>query len=548
MKRLLPYTLLAAVVLVVLVGPALGACGESRQLRTATLVWTRDFDSFNPLYTRMWEAAITQQLWNCWAWDWDEAGSPHPVLVKELPTQANGGIAANGRVVTFRLRDDIVWSDGQPLTSADFVFTYQMAIAPGNSVVRRYPYDQILQVEAPDERTVVVTFREPFAPWQGTLWQGLLPAHVLKPVYERAKTLDNAEWNRKPTVGCGPFVLNEWVPGSLVRFAANERYWLGRPAIDGIVIRLASDRASQVAALRSGSADLGAAITYADALSLQEAGLAVSATYAGYNEGLYFYLDPQKGHPAVQDVRVRQAIALGFDRATFCQEQFLGLTRPAASGWDNTVWVDPNLEPWPYDPGRARALLDEAGWTDTDGDGVRDKDGIALILRHGTTSSELRHVAQVRFQEQLAAIGIRIDLLQFEDALFFANFADGGPAATGQLDLFEYSSAPRFPDPDTAEWLCAELPSAEQAAGRNWTALCDPTLDTLFKAQSSQIDPLKRQATWQQITRRIYENVYWLGLWQDPDLWAVGPRLRNVRLSAATPFFNAREWELVESK
>jgi peptide/nickel transport system substrate-binding protein len=323
---------------------------------------------------------------------------------------------------------------------------------------------------------------------------------------------------------------------------------LGRPLLDEIVIRFVSDQASQVAALRSGSADLGASITYVDAPALQEAGLDISITYAGYNEGLFFLLDPQKGHPALQDVRVRQAIALGFDRAAFCEEQFYGLTQPAATGWDRTRWVDPTLEPWPYDPERARELLDEAGWTDTDGDGVRDKDGIALVLSHGTTASELRHSAQVFFQQQMAAIGVQITLQGFADDRFFAGFADGGPVATGQLDLFEYSSAPRFPDPDTDEWLCAEIPSTEHVAGRNWAALCDPTLDALLKAQSSQMDPVKRQSTFQEITRYIYEHVYWLGLWQDPDLWAVGPRLQNVHISAATPFFNAREWEILETK
>lgn len=548
MKRPLSPILLLAITSMVLLGAALGACGESRQSKTVTMLWVGEFDSLNPLYTQMWEATITQQLWNCWAWDWDEANNAHPVLVQEIPTQANGGIAPNGRVITFRLRDDIAWSDGQPITSADFVFTYQMAIAPDNTVITRYPYDQVQEVQAPDARTVVVTFYEPFAPWLGTLWQGLLPAHILQPAYERAGTIDNAEWNRRPTVGCGPFVFREWTTGSMARFGANERYWLGRPALDEIVIRFVSDSASQVAALRSGTADLGTAIAYADAPVLQEAGLTLFATYSGYNEGLFFYLAPPKGHPALQDARVRQAIALGFDRATFCEQHFHSLTQPAATGWDNTVWVDPTLKPWPYDPDRAQGLLDAAGWTDTDGDGVRDKDGIALVLNYGTTASELRHAVQVQFQEQLAAIGVQINLQSYPDDLFFADFANGGPVATGQLDLFEYSNAPRFPDPDTAEWLCAEIPSAENVGGRNWAALCDPTLDALFKAQSSQMDPLKRQATFQEITRLIHGNVYWLGLWQDPDLWAVGPRLRNVQLSAVTPFFNVREWELIESK
>jgi peptide/nickel transport system substrate-binding protein len=197
----------------------------------------------------MWFSSITQQIWNCWAWDFDDQNNPRPVLVKEMPSEENGGISPDGRVITLKLRDDIVWSDGKPITSEDFVFTYEMTMNPKNTVASTHPYDKLEKVEAPDARTVVMTFKEPFAAWQATLWRGLLPAHILRPVFEKEGTIDNAGWNRAPTVGCGPFVFKEWESGSFIRFVANDNYWLGRPKIDEIFIRIVPDDASQVQSL-----------------------------------------------------------------------------------------------------------------------------------------------------------------------------------------------------------------------------------------------------------------------------------------------------------
>jgi peptide/nickel transport system substrate-binding protein len=419
-----------------------------------------------------------------------------------------------------------------------------MTMSPKNTVASTFPYDKLEKVEAPDPKTVVMTFKEPFAAWQATLWHGLLPAHILRPVFEKEGTIDNAEWNRAPTVGCGPFVFKEWESGSFIRFVANENYWLGRPKIDEIFIRIVPDDASQVAALKAGDADLGTFIAYSDIPTLEQAGVHMVKVFSGYNEGWYFYLHPEKGHPALKDVRVRQAIALAFDRFSVCKDLLLGLTKPPATYWANTPWQDPTLEPWPYDPERAKQLLDEAGWKDTNGDGVRDKDGVELVLTLGTTTREIRRDVQAVAQQQLAQVGIKLELANADSDIFFGSYGEGGPCATGQYDIFEYSTTPQYPDPDTADWLCSEIPSDENPSGVNWQSVCDEELDGLFKLQATQVDPAERQQTFHKITRLIYEKVYWLGVWEDPDIWAVGPRLKNVRLSGATPFFNIVEWDL----
>ena len=512
----------------------------------ATFIWTQEFDSLSPLYTNMWFSAITQQLWNCWAWDFDENANPHPVLVKEMPSAANGGISADGKTITLKLRDDIKWSDGTPLTADDFIFTYEMTMNPANAVATQSPYDQLDSVTAPDPQTVVMVFKEPYAPWVGTLWHGLVPKHIVEPQFTAAGSLDQVEWNRAPTVGCGPFTFAEWESGSFARFVANDTYWLGRPKIDEIFFRFVPDDASQVAALKAGDGDLGTFISYSDIPTLEESKVAMVTVFSGYNEGIYFYMDPEKGHPALQDVNVRKAIAYATDRASLCKDLLLDLTKPSASDWDNTSWVDPSIQPYPFDAGQANTLLDTAGWKDSNGDGTRDKDGVELVLDYGTTTREIRKDTQAVFQQQLAAVGIKVNLLNAESDLFFSSYGEGGPAATGEYDIFEYSTVFNFPDPDIAEWNCDEIPTDEKPEGQNWMAVCDPELHELFAKQRTQIDIAERQATFHQITKYIFDQVYWLGIWQDPDIWAVGPRLKNVKLSGATPFFNIAEWELSE--
>jgi peptide/nickel transport system substrate-binding protein len=513
------------------------------QPKVATFIFTQEFDTLNPLYTNMWFSTITHQIWNCWAWAFDEVNNPLPVLVKEMPSTANGGISADGKVITLKLRNDLKWSDGTPLTAEDFIFTYEMTMNAANTVSTQHPYDKIEKIEAPDAQTVVTTFKDPYAPWTGTLWHGILPKHVLKPAFDQAGNINEAAWNHAPTVGCGPFVFEEWESGSFARFVANENYWLGKPKIDEIFIRFVPDDASQIAALQAGEGDLGTFIAYPDIPTLEQAGIQVIKAFSGYNEGWYINLG-EKGHVALKDVKVRQALAYAFDRFSLNEGLLLGLTVPASTDWDITPYNDPTIAPYPFDPEKAKQLLDEAGWKDTNGDGVRDKDGVELVLKYGTTTREIRKDTQAVAQQQLAEVGIKVELLNYDSDLYFSSYDQGGPAARGDLDIFEYSTTPQFPDPDTADWLCNNIPSDENPSGTNWSALCDQELNDLFELQATQVDFKERQQTFFKITRIIFDKAYWIGLWQDPDMWAISGQLSQVKISGVTPFFNVREWEL----
>ncbi len=180
--------------------------------------------------------------------------------------------------------------------------------------------------------------------------------------------------------------------------------------------------------LQTGEADLGTFISYSDVPTLEEAGVNVISVPSGYNEGWFFYFG-EDGHPALQDLRVREAIAMSLDREALSQDLLLGLTKPANTLWDNMPYVNPDITPWPFDPDAARALLDEAGWVDSNNDGTRDKDGVELILTHGTTIREIRQDAQAVAQQQLAEVGIGLDLQSYDAGVFFAGYGEGGPGS-----------------------------------------------------------------------------------------------------------------------
>lgn len=516
---------------------------EPAMRKVATFIFTQELDTLNPIYTQMWFSSITQQIWNASAWNFDDENNPQPVLVTEIPSADNGGVSADGRTITFKLRDDIQWSDGTPITAADFKFTYDMSIDPANIVASTYPYDQIASVDTPDARTVAVTFNAPFAPWLATLFTYVLPQHVLEPVYQANGSLQEAPWNLAPTVGAGPYVFAEWETGSFMRFVRNDNYYNEPPIIDEIFIQFVPDDASQVAALQTGQGDLGTFIAYSDVPTLKNAGVNVFTVPSGYNEGWFFYLGDDRNSP-VKDVAVRQAIAMGFDRAKLSQDLLLGLTTPAVTFWDDTPYAAPELQAWPYDPAAAMDLLDKAGWVDSNGDGVRDKDGVELVITHGTTNREIRQDTQAVAQQQLAEIGIKLELQSYPADTYFSSYSEGGPCATGQLDICESSNNPAFPDPDTSIFTCREIPTDENPTGVNDQHLCDPDLDALFAQQSTEVDFAARQALFHEISSRIYDQVYWLGIWRDPDIWALSSRVTDARISGATPFWNIAQWDL----
>jgi peptide/nickel transport system substrate-binding protein len=522
---------------------------------TVTITFVQEPDNLNPLYTTMFFSGITRDFWLKALWSFDENNQPVPELAAEIPTASNGGVSADGKTLTIKLRDDVTWSDGTPLTADDFVFTYQMIMSEKNVAQTRYPYeDYVESVEAQDAHTVVVKFKEPFAAWLTNIFsgspsagQGVLPKHILQPVFDKDGTLDNAAWNRAPTVGIGPFVFKEWESGSHLIFTANPK-WIRPPKVEQIFVRIVPDDAAQEAAILAGDTDVGVFLSSDQIEKLEADGkVDVVAVASGYDEGWFLNVNPETAHPAMLDVNVRKAVALATDRFTIVKDLLVEEVNPVSvTFWDGTApYGDPSLKPYPYDPEQTKQLLDQAGWTDTNGDGTRDKDGVELKLRYITNQRQLRVDMQAVVQQQWAAVGIAAELVNYSSDVYWNGYNDGGPQAQGLYDIAQYSSVGSFPDPEISNnWLCSQISSADNPDGANWQGYCNPQMDELLKKQATTLDRDERIRLYYQIEKLMYDEVIYVGIWKDPDLWSVNNRLQGVKLSGATPFWNAGEWSV----
>lgn len=521
--------------------------------KVITIAYTQEPNSLNPLYTNQWFTTNLLDFYDSTTLImYNDKNEAIPWTVKEIPSVDNGGISADGKVITFNLRNDVKWSDGTPLTADDYVFTYQMIMSDKNAVASRDPYDKAVdKVEAKDPQTLVVTFKEPFAPWMAKIFSHLnatnaIPKHILEPVFQKDGTIDKADWNRNPTVGTGPFLFKEWESGSHLTFVANPDFWLGKPKVDQIFIRIVPDDTAQLAAIKAGDVDVGVFINPSDVPDLQKLGTVdVPQVSSGYKESWFFNLSAEgstKGHPALQDVNVRRAVVMAVDREKIDQELLYGLRKPALTFWDDMPQADPTIQPIKFDPEGAKKLLDEAGWK-VGADGIREKDGVKLRLRYVTTTKETRKNTQAIVQQMWKDVGIDADLQNIPSDIFFNPYGDKGPLATGQYDISEYSQAPNFPDPDSPLWLCSEIPSDANPPGNNWQFICDKELDALFQKQAGTVDSKARTEIFHQIAKIMSDKVYWVSIWDDPDIWTVSKKTSNIHFSGATPFWNSYEWD-----
>jgi peptide/nickel transport system substrate-binding protein len=527
--------------------------------KTATMTFFEEPDTLSELYSAMWFGTLAYDLMQLSFWRFDDEGNVNLELAAEFPTIENGLISEDGLTITIPLREGVVWSDGTPVTAHDYIFTTEMIMAEGNAVQSRYPNDTFVEsVTALDDYTVEIVMNEPYVGWSVGLNWNFLPEHVLRPVFEAEGTIDNAEWNRDQSVTNGPFKLKEWEAASHLILEANDDYWRGRPTLDQLFIRIVPDDEAQMAVIKAGDTDIGVFMTAADKPDIDELPeVELVGVPGGYVETWWFNIiseelaaenDLKPGHVALQDKMVRRAIVMGFDRQGLIDSLFYGLYRIPAVFWYDSPYEDTSIEPWPYDPGAAMALLDEAGWVDTNGDGTRDKDGVELVIQYSTTAgNELRESTGLVFQQSMAEIGIGVEILNYSYDVIWNGYGDEGPVALGQYDIAEWSTAADdLPDPNTATWLCSEIPSPDNPAGGNWQGVCSEELDELFTQQAVTVDQDTRIDLFAEIERIMHEQMFWMGVRTDDDFWALNNRIQNVKFSGVDSLWNVYEWDVAE--
>jgi len=518
--------------------------------KEATFSLTSNPESMNPLYASTWYTECVFDLILLPLWNIDDQGQYQVELAKELPTLENGGVTADGLTITLKFRDDANWSDGTPVTADDAVFTYDMIMADGNGVFSRYPYDTYVEsMTAMDAKTLQIKLSGAYADWSTNFFTGVsrvIPKHVLQPVFEAEGTLDNADWNRTAEVVNGPFTLKEFVSDDHLTLAANEGYWRGRPKLDTLFIRIFADDAAQLAALQSGQSDIGSYIVGDQIPTLEDTGMFEILTSAnGYIVTVFMNIDPKTAHPAMTDPNVRRALAMAIDRKLIIDQIYNGIYTIPATYWDDTAYDNPDLEPYPFAPEGAKALLDEAGWK-VGSDGVREKDGTQLALRYVYISGDdTTDTMIVTFQQMLADVGVKLDIIQNTQEVLWASYGDNGELALGNYDLTQWSDGMwYFPSPSTSYFLCSERPSADYPTGYNWFGICDPALEELWAVADIEVDPKKRIDDYHQIGKIMYDQTYLIPIRSDPDVWAVNTRLKDVTFSGVDPLMFAYQWDV----
>ena len=487
-------------------------------------------------------------------------GDMVPVLAALIPTPENGGLSKDGRTVTWRLKPDVRWSDGQPFTAEDVVFTYNFVSDPQVAAVTEKYYEAIEKVEAVDPLTVKITFKAPNPSWAlpFTGQNGMiLPKHIFSQV--QGSDVRAAPANLQP-VGTGPYRFITVEEGRWT-YGANEQHRNGLPYFK--LVELEGGITPYVAArrvLRDGDADFAhnLQLKRQDRIDLAQGSEGkVAATFGSYVERIMLNpTDPNKvtkegerssvknPHPFLSDVRVRKAIDYAIDREAIATRiygnaaQSVSQLLPYPAEYANSSLVHA------HSPEQANQLLDEAGWIDSNNNGIRDKEGVEMRMVFQTPINPVRQSTQSLVQSDLEKIGIGVSARR----VLADDFFSADPAQTRSInhfyaDMQEYNAGSDTPDPAIymSWWLCDEIASKKnQWQKPNNARYCNPEYDKLWKQASKELDPEKRARIFAQMNTLLIEDVAVIPLVRRAVVNAVSDRLAGID---PTPW-DASTWDI----
>ncbi|MBY0352264.1 peptide ABC transporter substrate-binding protein [Tabrizicola sp.] len=447
----------------------------------------------------------------------DPNGVLVPRLAIEIPTVENGGVSADLTSITWKLVPGLKWSDGSPVTADDAVFTWQYCTDPAGGCSQATKYDGVASVEAVDPSTIKVTFSAPKPNPYTAFVSGLSPilqkAQFANCLGAAAPTCTDA--NTMP-IGTGPFKVTGFTVNDTVTMAMNENYRdPAKPAFASAVIKGGGDAESSArAVMETGEFDYAwnTQIPPDSQAAMAAAGKGQFVVAFGtLVERLEMNMtDPSPDlpegeratvkapHPILSDIRVRTALSKAIDRSILVEVGY-------GAGGKPTCNVIPGPEGWAsdnegciaQDMAGAKALLDEAGWTDSDGDGIRDKDGKKLSILFQTTVNPIRQDFQALIKDWWTELGVEVELKAIDPGVFFGG--DPGSPDTFQkfyADVEMYANNSESPDPESylAQYLCSKIPSPEtQWQGENINRFCSADYDALHAELTKTTDLAKRQ-------------------------------------------------------
>ena len=436
------------------------------------------------------------------------------MLCVELPTLENGKAVAeeapggkHGVALTYTVRPGATWGDGTPITTRDVLFTWELGRHPKSGVGSSELYRRIWRIDVVDDRTFTLHDERLGFSYNAINDFRLLPEHLERKVFEadpdtyRNRTLFDTD-PTNPGLAFGPYRIIQIAPGSQIVLERNPTWWGDPPAFDRIVVKAIENTAALEANLLSGEVDM---IEGSIGLSLDQA-LAFERRNGDrfqvlYKPGLVFeHMDVMLDNPALADVRVRQALLYGLDRAAISQRLFAGRQPVADTPVHPLDWVHTDdVAHYPYDPAKAASLLDEAGWVPGAGGLRRNAAGEPLRLELMTTAgNRTRELIQQVIQGQWRKLGIETVIRNEPPRVFFGE-TTSKRRFTG-LALFAWISSPENVPRTTLH--SQEIPSQENGwSGQNFTGFKSPQMDALLDAIEVELDRDKRALLWAELQR-----------------------------------------------
>jgi peptide/nickel transport system substrate-binding protein len=430
---------------------------------------------------------------------------------------------------TFHLRNNVKFHDGTPFNAAAAKWFFDKARDPNGQHAFSSSYAPVDEILAPDDVTLIFNLN---TPWPNLLFtiSTSFSGMISPTAYEKYGT----EYGTKYAVGTGPFMLQEWVPQDRTVVIRNPDYnWgpeflqnQGAPHIDKIIYKFFPESTTRTSELETGGIDLLYEVPSPDLQRIVDSGNYNMFTMPAWGGALY-YLDLNQTHPPLDNVTVRQAINYALDKETLARLN-LGEYGEPAYGYMAAHWhcgmADPKSISYVYDPQKAKDLLAQAGWTDTDGDGIVDKDGQAfsmtLYIYNDAEDQSYGEVMQSEFQ----AVGIKVDLLQLEYGSMVENFQ----ANENEMALINYG----WPDSDVYNLFF----DSSQIPYLNSSHINDPHMDELLNQANTAPTSEERCQHFAEVEQYAIEQAEWAPIFWVTSVTAVNKKVNGYLL---TPFFES---------
>ena len=463
------------------------------------------------------------------------------LLCTELPTLENGMAkfedrpgGGKGIAVTFKLKPELNWGDGVPVSAKDFVFTWTLARDPASGFANPHPWNRATAIDVVDDKTVTIHLDSVRVDYN--IWDQLLPAHIEGPAFEKAGNFAEYQkqtlFSRAPTtpgLWNGPFIMTGYQSGVQVVLEPNPHWGGTKPGFKRIVLKLIENTAALQANILSGDVDMipgeGIGLTIDQVIALRKSS-PDKFEYIFKPSLTYEHIDLKIENPMLADIRVRRALLIAIDRQTLVDRLFEGM-QPVADSWVNRL--DPNfsttLSRYPYDPNLARAMLAEGGWRPGSDGFCRNAAGDKLSIEINTTAgNRLRELTEQVLQNMWKAACVEVTIRNEPARTLFGETLKQRKY-TGML-MYAWSSG--VGESPRATLGSDRIPTAANNwGGNNSTAFNDPEMDRLIALSETELDPAKQKIIWAEMQKLYVEQVRVLPLFFRADAHVVPKWLKG---------------------